>query len=135
MVSHYSWINNEEVIAWARHQNTDGYFSINVNTKCIMHIQNGHYDAFGDGHPTVNHRDQNQIITDTYPDKGRVRHLLKCHLIDDAKQVSIGQFYSAWKFEDEKRCDLHPRWSPDGAVLSIDSAHTGTRSTYVIMKK
>jgi Tol biopolymer transport system component len=30
------------------------------------------------------------------------------------------------------RCDLHPRWSPDGRWLSVDSAHTGVRRSYLV---
>ncbi|MGL1887887.1 MAG: hypothetical protein OCD76_15335 [Reichenbachiella sp.] len=134
MVSHYSWRNNHEVITWARYGEKDGYYLIDVATKKVNHIQNGAYDKFGDGHPTINQVDHQQIITDTYPDKGRVRHLLLCELEGEA-QIELGQFFSSWKYEDEKRCNLHPRWSSDGQMISIDSAHDGLRKSYVIIRK
>jgi len=30
------------------------------------------------------------------------------------------------------RCDLHPRWRPDGKLLGFNSLHEGTRQVYVI---
>jgi hypothetical protein len=30
----------------------------------------------------------------------------------------------------DMRCDLHPRWSADGRILTVDSIHAGERSIY-----
>jgi Tol biopolymer transport system component len=30
------------------------------------------------------------------------------------------------------RCDLHPRWRPDGRMLGFNSVHEGSRQVYVI---
>ena len=48
------------------------------------------------------------------------------------KLINIGTFSSAMKFHGYNRCDLHPRWSPDGNYISIDSTHQGKRKTYII---
>lgn len=33
---------------------------------------------------------------------------------------------------DDVRCDLHPRWSPDGRVVTVDSIHDGCRGIWLL---
>jgi hypothetical protein len=130
MVSHYSWRNNREIITWARHKGKDGYYLVNIQTGVVT-ILDSKFNVFGDGHPSVSPLNENLFISDSYPDKGRVRHLFIGNLNTKDKN-KIGSFFSPWRFEDQRRCDLHPRWSLDGCNLSIDSAHNGRRNSYVI---
>ena len=44
----------------------------------------------------------------------------------------VGKFFHPWKYIDAMRCDLHPRWSPDGRFISIDSVFSGIRQSYII---
>ena len=46
--------------------------------------------------------------------------------------ILIGKFLSPLKFNGYNRCDLHPRWSPDGKFISIDSTYAGSRKSYLI---
>ncbi|WP_424963030.1 hypothetical protein [Ekhidna sp.] len=131
MVSHYSWKSNKEIVAWARFNEIDGYYHIDAETKVVSEIANRDFDLFGDGHPSCHPLNKKVIISDSYPDKSRIRALFTANL-DSNKLRKVGDFYSPWKFENEKRCDLHPRWSPDGKMISIDSAHTGKRKTYFL---
>lgn len=130
LVSHYSWINNNELIAWARTpEYGDAYIQLNARTGRYSPIGSEALSAHGDGHPTLDPNGK-YIITDTYPDKSRIRMLI----LYDIKKSEIrilGKFFSPWKFENEKRCDLHPRWCNEHTI-SIDSAHEGKRKTYLI---
>jgi hypothetical protein len=131
IVSHYHWDGEDHLIVWGRTvADGDRYYRINVKNGGISKIGNDSLDSFGDGHCSVS-PDKRWIITDTYPNKARDRHLL---LYDTANQqcTVVGHFFSPWRFNEQKRCDLHPRWSWDGNWLSIDSAHEGIRRNYLL---
>ena len=50
-----------------------------------------------------------------------------------ARTVEIGDFFVPPAYRDTYcRCDLHPRWRPDGRQLAFNSVHEGTRQIYVI---
>ena len=45
----------------------------------------------------------------------------------------IGDFFVPEVYRDVYcRCDLHPRWRPDGRQLAFNSVHEGSRQIYVI---
>ena len=131
MVSHYFWIDDNYIVAFARREPTgDRYFLFKDKTYEYEIIGDGVLDIYGDGHPSVS-PDKKWLVTDTYPDKGRVRELILFNLLTKTKIV-IGRFFAPWEYDGFYRCDLHPRWSPDGKLVSIDSAHEGTRRSYFI---
>jgi Tol biopolymer transport system component len=39
--------------------------------------------------------------------------------------VPLGHFHSPPEYDGEFRCDTHPRFSPDGRKVVIDSPHGG----------
>ena len=125
MVSHMTWVNNSKVFGYLRGKNNkDGYFFIDMhgNQRQLVH------DLLkDDGHPTV--YDERYIVTDTYPDYTCKSKLL---LIDTKnEEVSvIGEFYSGKKYQNDKRCDLHPRRDQYG--LTIDSVALGKRNIFKI---
>jgi hypothetical protein len=131
MVSHYNWLDEERVLVWGRARPAgDRYHLIDVGTGATSVVGEGALDVYGDGHPSFS-PDRRWLATDSYPDRARQRHLLLYH-VDSGRTVEIGRFLAPWNFEGAARCDLHPRWSPDGQWLCIDSAHTGVRMTYVL---
>jgi hypothetical protein len=71
------------------------------------------------------------ILNDTYPDANRLQHP---YLFDTKTGVRhpIGHFRSAREYTGEWRCDNHPRSSPDGTKVCIDSPHGGGRQMYLI---
>ncbi|MDB9444790.1 hypothetical protein [Anabaena sp. CS-542/02] len=131
MVSHYSWEDEDHLLVWARHPwEGDRYYRINVITGNLEVIGKDILDVLGDGHPSFS-PDRRWIITDSYPDRRRQRHLL---LFDRHNNCvfCVGRFFAPWRFDGEKRTDLHPRWSHDGQNISIDSSHTGIRRSYIL---
>lgn len=131
MVSHYFWRDEEHVLAWARtKEKGDQYYLINVISGNWTIIGEGVLNILGDGHPSFS-PDKRWIVTDTYPDKSRKRHLL-LYEVETGKLITVGRFFAPMKFNWDTRVDLHPRWSPDGKMISIDSCHEGKRYSYII---
>ena len=131
MVSHYHWRDDNHLLVWGRTmEKGDHYYLIDVREKMLQTIGEGTLDRYGDGHCSFS-PDKKWIVTDTYPDRSRQQKLI---LFDTGTQepVIVGRFFSPWNFKDTYRCDLHPRWSPDGKWISIDSAHEGRRRTYFV---
>lgn len=48
------------------------------------------------------------------------------------KRVPLGHFPSPKEYAGEWRCDTHPRFSPDGKTVVVDSPHTGGRQLHLI---
>jgi hypothetical protein len=72
------------------------------------------------------------IVADTYPDNDGIQHL---SLVD----VANGEFVKLGSFihrtpgaTGDMRCDLHPRWSEDGTMLTVDTIHEGPRNIYML---
>lgn len=130
-ISHYNWRDPQTLLVWA--QNHDGiktYLLIEIATGTITALNQDVLTAMGDGHPSYS-PDQQWIVTDTYPDRKRQQHLLLYHP-GSRNCVTVGHFLSPWSFQGDQRCDLHPRWSPDGKMLAIDTTFTGQRQLYLL---
>jgi Tol biopolymer transport system component len=131
LVSHYSWMDSENLVVYGRSSVFgDRYYQINVNTKKLELLGKDALDQYGDGHPSIS-PNKKWLITDTYPDRKRQRHLLLFQL-ETKELIHLGRFISPLHYDGANRCDLHPRWSPDGNYISIDSVHEGKRMMYII---
>lgn len=131
MVSHYAWRDSQTVIAWARYGGQgDHYFVFTDRQAGATILGGGQLDQFGDGHPSFS-PDGRWLVTDTYPGRDRRRRLL---LFDTQRERlhELGCFFTSWKFDGVSRCDLHPRWSPDGKWIGVDSVHSGRRALYLL---
>jgi len=123
MVSHCNWKNNEEIIGWMYKKNMGkGYY--------LHKDQTDHFEQIGpgtlleDGHPSFSACGA-YLLTDTYPDRSRMSHLLLYHLASK-KLITLGSFYTPLSYNNENRCDLHPRFTDDQSV-TIDTVHEGLR--------
>ncbi len=128
MVSHYSWIDNEQLIVYMRVMGKgDCYYTIQVDSGEVLSLTNT-IQGYGDGHPSVFGQ---MMITDTYPNKSRMKELFLYELEND-KLIHLGEFFESLEFSGETRCDLHPRFSSDGRKVYFDSVHTGKRKLHWI---
>jgi hypothetical protein len=128
--SHFIWRDPKHILAWAWHPSNgnafylyeDGTDKVEVVGKGIM-TKNGHCSYLPGNE---------WILNDTYPDKERKQRV---YLYDVAtgKTVTLGRFHLPQQYKGEWRCDTHPRFSPDGRSVIIDSPHDGNgRQMYLI---
>lgn len=128
-ISHFTWIDDDRLFLYgATEEHGRGYFVVDVNDGIFDYIPE--LGSFGDGHPSIS-PDGTWIVTDTYPNRVRNR-TLSLFSLDTHEIIPVGDFFSPFTFDGPCRCDLHPRWSRDGCCISIDSAHTGLRESYVV---
>lgn len=129
MVSHCCWDGNNTVLAFMRTKEIgDKYYSIDIKSGRIDPFGESLIDKFGDGHPS-SHGDM--VIFDTYPDRGRMKHLYRFNKTKNELE-ELGEFHESLKFYGETRCDLHPKVSYDGTKVFIDSVHEGKRRLYML---
>jgi hypothetical protein len=127
--SHFIWRDRDHVLAWAWHPSQQDKFY-------LYRDRTAEVEAVGPEVMTVNGHctylaGNRWILNDTYPDKQRNQNV---YLYEPAtnRRVWLGHFPSPKEYTGEWRCDTHPRSSPDGKSVCIDSAHTGGRQMYLI---
>lgn len=123
MVSHMCWYDNETLFGYLRgNNNQDGYFFVDLdgNQKHFKHEL-----LVDDGHPTV--LNKRYIVTDSYPDYTCKSKLMLIDLKKNTVKI-LGKFYSYKKYQDDRRCDLHPRFDDLGNMLTLDTVCSGKRN-------
>ncbi len=76
--------------------------------------------------------DGKYILADSYPEKETSLQTLIIIDAETGKWEELGKFYHRPVPMVETRCDLHPRWSPDGRFVTVDSTHDGKRGIYIL---
>ncbi len=130
MVSHCYWRDSAHILAFERkRQEGDGYYLMEDRTK--------NYTQFwpsmkNDGHPSYSPNNK-FVVTDTYPGPSRMSSvkIMRANQTDSEICV-VGRFFNPFKYQEEFRCDLHPRWDRTGNIISVDSVYEGKRGLYGI---
>lgn len=124
--SHSYWKNNEEILSFAQTEKKGkGYFIFHDKQNKFKKIWP---ELETDGHMSYS-PDGNRVVTDTYPNRKRVASVF----VNTETQVScIAKVFSPFKYDNDVRCDLHPRWNRSGTKICIDSVHDGKRAIYII---
>lgn len=127
MVSHCCWVDSKTILGYLRGPNEkDAYWLLDINSGVFSQFAEGKLDRYGDGHPHVYGE---WFVTDTYPNKARMQHLILCNL-RSGEVREIGEFFHGFEYVGESRCDLHPRFSSDGKAVFFDSVYSGKRRLY-----
>lgn len=130
MISHYCWKDDSTLIAYMRHEGKDGYYLISIcDAIIIAEIDIPTLSDCGDGHPT--YIGGGLFITDTYPDKSRMKKLLCVDLNNKSFKI-IAEFFEPLKYSGQTRCDLHPKWDAKNKLVYVDSVHEGKRDLYKV---
>ena len=137
--SHHFWIDDQTVMDNGWHtppggsQEVRGYFVFKDDgtgepKELLYEAPNGHITLSRDG---------NWILTDTYNMDGYIHlymyHLPSKRLVPLAKLATHLNRQHVFESAGYYRIDLHPRFSPDGRTVSIDSSHEGLgRQIYLL---
>ncbi|MBM3782961.1 MAG: hypothetical protein FJW30_01310 [Acidobacteria bacterium] len=129
--SHFIWRDAQHILAWAWHPSKgEKFYLYKDKTDRVEAV--GPEVMTVNGHCTYLNRTGNRwILNDTYPDKSRNQNVF---LFDTqtGERRALGSFHAPPEYTGEWRCDMHPRSSPDGKKIAIDSAHNSGRQVYLI---
>ena len=130
VVSHYDWLDNRQILIWAKDEGRPGHFWL-VDAEQTDRRVFGIGVLSEDGHVNFS-PDRTWVLNDTYPDGYDMRTLMLLRWAD-GQRIDLARLHSPKsRWWGEIRCDLHPRWSRDGTQVCIDSVHTGERQMYVV---
>ncbi|MEZ5404252.1 MAG: hypothetical protein R2729_31525 [Bryobacteraceae bacterium] len=127
--SHFIWRDPRHILAWAWHpSHGDKFYLYRDRTDRVEVIAPELMPV--NGHCTYLPGNR-WILNDTYPDKARLQHV---YLYDTrtATRHPLVDLHSPPEYTGEWRCDTHPRFSPDGKKVVVDSPHEGGRQMYLI---
>lgn len=125
MVSHCYWKNDREILAYCRRDGENGYYLLKDKTQDFERKWDW---LTADGHPSYS-PDGNFVVTDTYPNRKRICTL---RVLSDTASFVLAKVYAPFKYDNDVRCDLHPRWSRDGKKICFDGCMEGKRGVYVV---
>ncbi|PEQ10752.1 hypothetical protein B2G71_20825 [Novosphingobium sp. PC22D] len=126
--SHYWWLDEARIAYTTASRAGHCYWLYDVATEAVTALLES--APLIDGHPSRSPVGSTWL-TDTYPDLYGEQTLYLFGEEPGARQ-RIGALAADPRYVDEWRCDLHPRWSPDGRAVYVDSTHEGFRAIYRI---
>ena len=127
--SHFAWRDAETVMISCDVLGAMQFVSFNTTSKELEPTELEGFPA--DGHNAFS-PDYRFIVCDTYPDGPMRECKLLLHDRRTQQTSHLGTFTHAANIKGAWRCDLHPRWSPDGGIITFDSIHEGTRQIYAV---
>jgi hypothetical protein len=134
LVSHFIWRDPTHILAWARRPEQGGAFYLYEDATGDAVEAVGPDVMTQDGHCTYL-ADRDWILNDFTPG---ARHeppypFAYLYHVPSGRWAVLGEFPSPAAYVGELRIDLHPRGSPDGRTVIVDSAHAGDgRQMYLI---
>ena len=140
--SHFIWRDREHILAWTRPDGrAPGFYLFKDGAGLVEQVgggvmtENGHCSYLpGQAKRGLAAAEPGGrwILNDTYPRREDRVQQLYLFEVATGRRVALGGFAAPKPYAGEWRCDLHPRASPDGRRVVIDSAHAGGRQLYLI---
>ena len=122
-MSHFIWRDATHILGWTRPRGKgNGFWLMTDRTQEARQIGKGVMPQ--NGHVTYLAGNK-WIMNDTYPQGRQRKQHLYLYNIAANRSVTLGRFHLPPEYRGEWRCDLHPRSSADGKLVTFDSPHTG----------
>lgn len=133
MVSHCYWKDDQTILAFEnKKQGGPGYYLMKDKTQKYIHCWP---QMSNDGHPSYSPNGC-LVVTDTYPDRARVAELRLMDGNHEKTDVNvIARVFAPFKYDNDVRCDLHPRWNHAGDSICFDSVFEGHRGLYYVQTR
>lgn len=130
-VSHWSWRNNQEIVATFTLNGRHGHILFTDGKKDFKELPGMNWD----GHCTFDQTGR-YLVTDNRYDNKNIRNFLWLY---DTKKDSYMKLAAFDMVENrflsgDTRCDLHPRWSNDNKMVCVDAIDpaTTTRQLFIV---
>lgn len=125
--SHFCWTSDDEISVFGQDERgISGYWYWELGADKLRPMGMA-WPGF-DGHQSRHPLRSDIWLTDSYPDRLGYQSL---YVIAGNKRRRIADFYGPLGMAFDK-CDLHPRWSPQGDMAVVDTAYSGFRRTLVL---
>lgn len=126
-VSHCFWKNDNEILSFLRKSKYGDHYY-------LLRDKSDKYSMLWpvlktDGHCSYSHN-RTFVVTDSYPDRQRISTLYV--LKEKEEPISVARVFSPFRYDNEFRCDLHPRWNFKDDKICFDSACEGRRAVYIL---
>ncbi len=116
-VSHFIWRDAGHILAWSRHGETAAFHLYTDRSEEAVPVGQGVMTH--DGHVSYL-PDRDWIVCDTYPWSERRQELYLFH-VPTGRKTTLTHFPAPVEYKGEWRCDLHPRHSRGGTLLTVDA--------------
>lgn len=128
MVSHCYWKNDKEIIAFENKKDGGpGYYLMKDKTNEYRHLWTKYSN---DGHPSYSPTGE-YVVTDSYPSRKRIQDI---KVLKDTEEdgAVLARVFAPFKYDNDTRVDLHPRWSRDGKYICFDGCFEKKRALYLV---
>jgi len=132
IASHFCWLDDARLVCFRYpHHGRPGYVMYTLaSAGGVSHcVPLPGMADLSDGHPSVS-VSTGWLVTDTYPDKTGDQ-AIHVYSIEENTLRTVGRFFSPFRYQGPRRCDLHPRWDRAGKRICFDSTRMGRRSILV----
>ncbi len=127
-ISHFAWRNPKRILVSCDFLGDMHFVEFTDGEGDFTPVGKGVLPS--DGHACFS-PDGRWLVCDTYPQGAERLSELMLYNVNENRKIRLGQFHSEAQFTGDIRCDLHPRWSPDGKAISFDAVHEGSRQIYL----
>jgi hypothetical protein len=122
--SHLIWRDPQHILAWSWRGSRPGNFWLFEDRPGGKIELVGKDVLTWDGHCSYL-PNKDWILLDSYPQGPRRLQSVYLYHVPTGRLKVLGRFHSPPAYQGPWRCDTHPRHSPDGRSVVIDSPHTG----------
>ncbi len=136
--SHFWWQDDNTIMMWGESYDKDGGVYLTVKDGATTSTQTlDRAQLPTDGHMSFHPNGEGRwLLSDNYPNRVTNHRDLFLFDVKNSKRHDLGSFeagpYSAYDPKTQTmRCDLHPRWSRGGDLITFDSVHEGYRGVYL----